>query len=389
MDQKATGGNFLEFLNVMSGGSLAKASIFSLSIQPYINASIIIQLLVYAIPPLERLQHEGDEGRKRINQITMFLTLGLAAFMSYAYYLTLRRSMGAVTLYNNTGTDIFVAFVICLTFVAGSTLIVWLGNQVGKKGVGNGISIILFAGIIARYPTDIGILISEFQANPSRYTIIIPIVGLVFLAMVTIVVLFNSAERRIPINYAKRQIGRRQYGGQSTYLPIKVLMSGVMPIIFAVSFMSLPSIIQMWKGVPDGTTRDFYYWFNWVFNTQNWTYAVLYAILIILFNYFYVSMQYNPVEIANQLRSNNGTIPGIRPGKPTSDYISKVISKITLVGALVLAFIAIFPIFFSRVEGLESISMGGTSLLIVVNVALDTVRQLESQMTMRTHKGFL
>jgi preprotein translocase subunit SecY len=392
MDQKASGGNFLEYLNVISGGSLSKASIFSLSITPYINASIIIQLLVYAIPPLERLQHEGDEGRKRIAQITTVLTMALSVFMSFAYYLTLKNittetGERAVT-YITGSSGLFAAFVICGCFVAGSSLIVWLGGLVTKKGVGNGISIILFAGIIARYPTDIGVLWSEFMADQSRFIIILPMVGLVFLAMVTLIVLMNSAERRVPINYAKRVVGRKQYGGQSTFMPIKVLMSGVMPIIFAMSFMSLPSTIQLWKGVPT-EPHGFYYWFCWAFSTDHWPYAIMYLILIVLFNYFYVSMQYNPIEIANQLRQNNGAIPGIRPGQPTATYIQKILSKITFVGALFLGFIAIFPIFFSQIRGLETLTMGGTSMLIVVNVALDTVRQLESQMIMRTHKGFL
>jgi preprotein translocase subunit SecY len=387
MDSKASGGNFLEYLNVISGGSLSKASIFSLSITPYINASIIIQLLVFAIPALERLQHEGDEGRKRIAQITTILTMALSAFMSFAYYLTLKNGANAVT-YTEGGAGIFTGFVICACFVAGSSLIVWMGNLVNKKGVGNGISIILFAGIIARYPTDIGVLWSEFMADKSRYIIIMPLVGIVFIGMVTVIVLMNSAERRVPINYAKRVVGRKQYGGQSTFMPIKVLMSGVMPIIFAMSFMSLPSTIQLWKGDPT-STHGFYYWFCWSFNMQNWPYAVMYLILIVLFNYFYVSMQFNPIEIANQLRQNNGAIPGIRPGQPTANYIQRILSKITFVGALFLGFVAIFPIFFSRIDGLQTLTMGGTSMLIVVNVALDTVRQLESQMIMRTHKGFL
>jgi preprotein translocase subunit SecY len=226
------------------------------------------------------------------------------------------------------------------------------------------------------------------MADQSRFIIIIPVVALVFLGMVTLIVLMNSAERRVPINYAKRVVGRKQYGGQSTFMPIKVLMSGVMPIIFAMSFMSLPSTIQLWKGVPT-EPEGFYYWFCWAFSTQNWPYAVMYMILIVLFNYFYVSMQYNPIEIANQLRQNNGAIPGIRPGQPTANYLQKILSKITFVGALFLGFVAIFPIFFSRIDGLQTLTMGGTSMLIVVNVALDTIRQLESQMIMRTHKGFL
>lgn len=391
MDQNATGGNFLEYLNVLTGGALSKATIFSLSITPYINASIIMQLLTYAIPPLERLQSEGEEGRKRINQITAIVSLGLSIFMSIAYYFTLK-NMGAVE-YTEGFQGVFAAVVISACFVAGAMLVVWMGNRINDKGIGNGISMILFAGIVARFPTDVGTLVSLTKETPSRYLFVSIAIAIVFIVMIGFVVFMNESERRIPIQYAKRVVGRKQYGGQSTHIPVKVCMSGVMPIIFAMAFMSLPSTIGMFKAPyanPEGFWQSFYNGFLNFFSTQSFSYAILYFILIIAFNYFYVSMQYNPIEIANQLRQNNGGIPGIRPGKPTSDYIQRVLSKITLVGAFFLGIIAIFPIFLGMAdENLRSLSMGGTTMLIVVSVALETVRTLESQLMMRHHKGFL
>lgn len=391
MDQNATGGNFLEYLNVLTGGALSKATIFSLSITPYINASIIVQLLTYALPPLERLQQEGEEGRKKLNQITAFVSLGLSIFMSIAYYFTLK-NMGAVQ-YTSGFEGVFTAIVISSCFVAGAMLVVWMGNRINDKGIGNGISMILFAGIVARFPTDVGTLVSLTKETPAKYLFVSIGIAIVFVLMIGFVVFMNESERRIPIQYAKRVVGRRQYGGQSTHIPVKVCMSGVMPIIFAMAFMSLPSTIGMFKGPyasPEGFWQKFYNGFLNFFSTQSFSYAIFYFILIIAFNYFYVSMQYNPIEIANQLRQNNGGIPGIRPGKPTSDYIQRVLSKITLVGAVFLGIIAIFPIFLGMWDdNLRSLSMGGTTMLIVVSVALETVRTLESQLMMRHHKGFL
>jgi len=391
MNSNATDGNFLEYLNVLTGGALSKATIFSLSITPFINASIIVQLLTYALPPLERLQSEGEEGRKRLNQITTAVALGLSVFMSVAYYFTLK-NMGAVKY--TTGFDgVFAAIVITCCFIAGAMLVVWMGNRINDKGIGNGVSMILFAGIVARFPTDAGTLVTLTKNEPSKYLFVSIAILLVFVFMIGFVVFMNESERRIPIQYAKRVVGRKQYGGQSTHIPVKVCMSGVMPIIFAMAFMSLPSTIGMFKGpytAPSGFWQRFYNGFLNFFSTQSFSYAVIYFILIIAFNYFYVSMQYNPVEMANQLRQNNGGIPGIRPGKPTSDYIQRVLSKITLVGAIFLGIIAIFPIFLGMADNnLRSLSMGGTTMLIVVSVALETVRTLESQMMMRHHKGFL
>ncbi len=384
-------GNFLEYLNTMTGGGLSKATIFSLSITPFINASIIMQLLTYALPPLERMRDEGEEGRKKIEKITSFVSMALAVFMSFAYYITLKRMEvdGVYAVKYTSGWQMyFSAAVIIACFVAGALLVVWMGNRVSDKGIGNGISIILFAGIAARFPTDAGLLIRLTKQNPSKY-LFVTIGYLLFMIFeIGFVVFMNEAERRIPIQYAKRVVGRKQYGGQKTHIPIKVCMSGVMPIIFAMSFMSLPSTIQLFK--PVTKTSGFYYHFCHFFSTRSWSYAVIYFLLIIAFNYFYVSIQYNPVEMANNLRQSNGGIPGIRSGKPTADYIQRVLSKITLVGAFFLGIIAVIPIFISIADSqLATLSMGGTTILIAVSVALETTRTLESHLMMRHHKGFL
>ena len=399
MESNATGGNFLEYLDIITGGALSQATVFSLSITPYINASIIMQLLTYALPPLERMRDEGEEGQKKLNKITAAVSLALSAFMSFAYYLTLKNQMDAVqTSAEVFGTaskavDVFIAFVIILSFIAGTSIVVWMGNQINDKGIGNGISMLLFAGILARFPVMAGTLGELIVENPQRYFFESLGVLVLFIIMIGFIVFMNAAERRIPIQYAKRVVGRKQYGGQSTHIPVKVCMSGVMPIIFAMSFMSLPSTISLFKPVyqePSGFWQNFYNGFINFFNTRTWTYALVYFILIIAFNYFYVAMQYNPIEIANNLRQNNGGITGIRPGKPTSDYIQRVLSKITLVGAFFLGIIAIFPIALTWFDSnLGSLAMGGTTILIVVSVALETVRTLESEMMMRHHKGFL
>jgi len=392
MGDSAKDGNFLEYLNILTGGALSQATIFSLSITPFINASIIMQLLTFALPPLERLRDEGEEGRKKINKITAFVALVLAFFMAYAYYLTLRRSAHAVE-YTEGTEGWFAGAVIVLSFVAGASLVVWMGNRVSDNGIGNGVSIILFAGIAARFPTDAGLLIrlskESIENNENGKYLWISLAYLIFILFeIGFIVFMNEAERRIPIQYAKRVVGRKQYGGQKTHIPIKICMSGVMPIIFAMSFMALPQTIQLFK--PDNKTSGFYHAFCMFFKRTSWSYAILYFLLIIAFNYFYVSIQYNPVEIANNLRQSNGAIPGIRPGKPTSDYIQRVLNKISLVGAFFLGIIAIIPIFIAMADDkLQSLSMGGTTILIAVSVALETTRTLESHLMMRHHKGFL
>jgi len=283
----------------------------------------------------------------------------------------------------------FSAAVIIACFVAGASIVVWMGNRISDKGIGNGVSMILFAGIAARFPQDVGHLFSLTKDNPSPY-LFITIGYILFIVFeFAFIVFMNESERRIPIQYAKSVVGRKQYGGQKTHIPIKVCMSGVMPIIFAMSFMSLPATIQLFNPVDENSSK-FYRGFCQFFSTRGIAYAIIYFVLIVAFNYFYVSIQYNPIEIANNLRQSNGGIPGIRPGKPTSEYIQRVLSKITLVGAVFLGIIAVIPIFISRADDqLASLSMGGTTILIAVSVALETTRTLESQLMMRHHKGFL
>ena len=352
-----------------------------------------MQLLTYALPPLENLQKEGEEGRKKIQKITGYVALAISLVMSYAYYLTMRK-MGAVD-YTSGFEGVFAAIVIMAVFTAGSNLIVFLGNLVNENGIGNGISIILFAGIVARCPSDVKDMVELAISDPNKYVFPVIFVLLIYVVMIGFIVLMNEAERRIPIQYAKRVVGRKQYGGQNTHIPVKIAMSGVMPIIFAMAFMSIPQTIEMFVAAPTGDPatwsfgQKFYHGFLNFFNYSSGWYAVIYFILIIAFNYFYVSMQYNPIEIANNLRQNNGGIPGIRPGKPTSDFIQRVLSKITLIGAVCLGIIAIFPILFHMAVPAMNISMGGTSILIIVSVVLETVRTMESQMMMRHHKGFL
>lgn len=393
MDTNATGGNFLEYLNTITGGALSQATLFSLSITPYINSSIIMQLLTYALPPLERMRDEGEEGRKKLDKITAVVALILSVVMAYAYYRTLKYmtdgSGNSAVKYIEGGSGIFAGFVIVACFVAGASFVVWMGNRISDNGIGNGVSMILFAGIAARFPVDAGRLVSLTMEEPSKY-LFVSLGYLVFIiAEFAFIVFMNEAERRIPIQYAKRVVGRKQYAGQKTHIPVKVMMSGVMPIIFAMSFMSLPSTIQLFKPVTADSSK-FYINFCHFFSTRSVSYAIIYFILIIAFNYFYVSIQYNPIEIANNLRQSNGGIPGIRPGKPTSDYIQRVLSKISLVGAVFLGIIAIIPIFISMADqNLQSLSMGGTTILIAVSVALETTRTLESQLMMRHHKGFL
>lgn len=383
-------GTFFGYLNMLSGDNFSKATLLALSIGPYINAQIIIQLLTYALPPLERLSKEGGEGRKKLNKITKWSALAIAIFQSWAYYLTLKKA-GAVA-YTDGFDKIFSEIVIIACFTAGASLIIWLGDRINDKGIGNGISMILFAGIIARVPSDVyGLIKSAVDQGTFKAYLLIIAVGILFLAMIAFIIFMNNAERRIPIQYAKRVVGNKMYGGQSSYIPVKIAMSGVLPIIFASAFVSLPSTLQMFI-TPNPASDNFFMkayikilqWFSYTHPV----YAIIYLLLIIGFNYFYVSMQYNPIEIANNLRQNNGGIPGIRPGKPTSDFIAKILSKLTLFGAFFLGIIAVIPIFLAKFTGLN-LALSGTSILIVVSVALETVRALESQMMMRHHKGFL
>ena len=383
--------NALSMVNMMTGGAFAQATLFAMGITPYINSSIIMQLLTVAIPPLERMAREGEEGRKRIGAITRYVTVVLGLIQGAAYFFYLRNNN--ITLYNDGAAQVFAAIVIILAFTAGTALMMWLGEQINQKGIGNGISILLFAGILARLPSTAQQLWSYIEmANSApetygKYYALAPLWVVLFLAIIWVIIFMNDAERRIPIQYAKRVVGRKMYGGQSTHMPIKVGMSGVMPIIFASSILSIPSTIQLFMG--SNVAEGFWAAFFDAFSPTGWLYCILYFILILAFAYFYMTIQYNPIEMANNLRQNNGTIPGVRPGRPTSDYISKILAKVTMIGALFLAFIAIIPIIYGNISELGRLSMGGTSVIIMVGVALDTVKQMESQMMMRHYKGFL
>lgn len=379
-------GTILNYLDVITGGSLSNGTLFAMSITPYINASIIVQLLTVAIPPLERLSKEGDEGRKKINKITKYVALGIGLFQAIAFYIGLR-NVNAV--YYVDGFDgVLAAITIVACFTAGASLIIWLGDQISQKGIGNGISMILFAGIISRVPNMVINLFKQISMDAAQNWVFVPLILVIYVVMIAFVILMTNAERRIPVQYAKRVVGRKMYGGQTNHIPIKVAMAGVMPIIFAMSIMSLPTTIGYFFGVTS-QTEGFWGGVMAFFSSNSVFYAIIYFFLIIGFNYFYIAMQYNPVQIANDLKKNNGAIPGYRPGKPTSDFIHNSLSKVTLVGAIFLGIIAIFPIIFQNLTGLTGLSLGGTTILIVVGVALETVRALESQMMMRHHKGFL
>ena len=365
-------------LNVMSGGAFANATIFALSIQPYINASIIIQLLGIAFPKLGNLSKEGgEEGKKKIAAITRYTTVGIGLLQGFAYYMMIK-GYGFLTI---DGQSLWAAIVIILTFTSGSALIMWLGEQITEFGIGNGISIILFASIVSRFPTDVYNMISS-AAKGTTPVWVTALMLLGALAMIVLIVIINDSERRLPVQYAKRVVGRKMYGGQSTHLPMKVNMSGVLPIIFAQTIATIPATIAGFTGHSDSA---------WA-STTSIPYAIAYFLLIIFFAYFYSTIQFDPIEVSNNLKKNGGYIPGFRPGKPTSDFIRRVLNKITLFGAIYLSIIAVVPILiahFSQQAALSGVSLGGTSIIIVVGVALETVRALEAQMLMRNYKGFL
>ena len=372
----------LGLYNVMSGSAFSMATIFALSIQPYINASIIIQLLTIAIPALERLSKEGgEEGKEKIQKITRYSTVAIALIQGFGYYVLIKNN-GALM---ESGAGFWAALVIVLTFVAGSSLLMWMGEQITEFGIGNGISVILFISIVSRFPNRIANVISALSNTPSKWWIyLLMLIGIV--AMVILIVIVTNAERRIPVQYSKRIVGRKMYGGQSTHLPIKVNMSGVLPVIFASTIASLPATIAAfvpaWK---DG-------WFINFFDTDGIPYMVIYFLLIIFFSYFYSTIQFNPIEVANNLKKNGGFIPGFRAGRPTSEFISKVLNKITLFGAIFLAIVALVPLivsFCSPTAKASGVSLGGTSMIIVIGVALEIVKALETQLMMRHYKGFL
>lgn len=387
-------GSIFDYLNLLSGGALEQATLFALGVSPYINASIIIQLLAIAIPALEKLSKEGEEGRKKLDSITRYVTVALALVTSFGYYM-LMKNYNAVT---NTGA--FTAVVIISCYCAGAALVMWLAEKIDEKGIGNGISMILFANIISRLPSMFRTMWNTAYGWMQKGGLGI-LWGVLFIlciiafmiALVGVVVFLTESERKIPVQYAKRVVGRKMYGGQSSVLPIKLNMTGVMPIIFASSICSLPATIMLFIKEPTtaGFGKSVYNFFKNISDPTSIVYVIVYFILIIAFAYFYIAISFNPVEVANNLKKNGGFIPGIRPGKPTSDYISKILSKITLIGAIYLGVIAIFPMILTMISKstFQGIMFGGSSLLIVVGVALETTREIEAQMTMRHYKGFL
>ncbi len=377
----SNGNSLFGYLNMLSGSALAEGTIFALSIQPYINASIIMQLLAIAIPSLESMIKEGgEEGKRKMNMITRWVTVAIALIQAIGFLLTLNANH-ALHSYNGF-YGVIANIAIVLVLMAGSCLVMWLGESINEKGIGNGISMILFAGIVSRGPQLIAYMYYEIVSG-RWYTVVL--VTIMALLMLGVIVFFDTAERRIPIQYAKRQVGKRMYGGQNTHLPIKVVMAGVMPIIFTFAITQLPATIAMF--FPGSGYANF---IEKYFAPTTPIYIIIVFVLIIAFNYFYISIQYNPVEIANNIKNNGGTIPGIRPGKPTSDFIIKTVNRVTLFGALFLGIIAVIPYIFGAIfPESGGIALGGTSVLIVVSVALETSKQLESQMLMRNYKGFL
>ena len=389
-------GGIFSLLGTMNGTAFSMAAVFALGVQPYINSSIIIQLLTVAIPALERLQREGgEEGRKKIAAITRYVTVAIAILQGLGYY-TLIANTNSGALLDTAGLPgWWAAIVIILCFTAGSAFVMWLGEQITEFGIGNGISIILFAGILSRIPGMVTTMYTGIVNNLNGVTdsfnlpwwgAILIVIGM--LAIVVLIVFIQNSERRIPVQYAKRVVGRKMYGGQSSHIPLKVNMSGVMPIIFAQAIASLPATIGMFFG-KSAQSEGGWGVFLRIFDTTSIIYIVVYFLLIVGFSYFYSTMQFNPVEVANNLKKNGGFIPGFRPGKPTADFIHKVLGKITMFGALYLAIIAIAPIITGAIIGVNSLAIGGTSVIIVVGVALETTKAMEAQMMMRHYKGFL
>lgn len=385
-------GSIFEYLNILSGDAFSKATLFALSISPYITASIVIQLLCVAIPALENLSKEGEEGKKKLNTITRFVTVGLALLTSVGYYMLMRNTYQCLT---DDGKEWYGIVTIIACYCAGASIIMWLGEKINENGIGNGISIILFANIVAGGPGLVGTVIDNFKDNISMiiegkyigilWIFLTLLVIAAVCAAVVFVVFITDSERRLPVQYAKRVVGRKMYGGQSQNLPIKLNMSGVMPIIFSSSIISLPVTIMQFAGVSQTN-----FWYK-LFSPTSALYIILFFVLIIAFSYFYIAISFNPQEVANNIQKNGGSITGIRPGRPTAEYITKVLSKVTLMGAMFLSVIAIVPMIANAISGnaLAGIAFSGSSLLIVVGVAIETAREIEAQMTMRHYKGFL
>ena len=406
------GGNALGWLNVLSGGALSRATLFALSVSPYITASIVVQLLTIAIPKFTDWSKEGESGQKKLSLVTRWLTVVLALVTAVGYTLYISNS-GMVQTYKNTWENVVVKIVLVACYCAGAALIMWLAERINEFGIGNGISIILFANIISRLPamaeslwkrcftSDVVVANSTYKSvglgaklSGAPLYIVGSLLFLLFIAILlcftVLVVWFSNSERRIPVQYAKRVVGRKMYGGQSSTLPIKLDMSGVMPIIFASSIVSIPSTIAGFGG-----TRAWATWINDFLGYTSFPYIAIYLILIVAFAYFYIMICFNPVEVANNLQQNGGAVPGIRPGRPTVAYITKILNRITLLGALFLIVLSGVPMIVNAVwysidgYGLSELAFSGSSLLIVVGVALETFRELEAQMTLRNYKGFL
>lgn len=379
-DRYTQSGNLLGYFNVLTGGALQNATLFSMSITPYINASIIIQLLTVAIPALERMQKDGgEEGKKKLAAITRYSTVGIGLLQGFTYYIMLKNQSLL------TRTDFWSACVIVLSLTAGAAIVMWLGELITDHGIGNGISDILFVGILSRIPRTILYMI-QYASKGGIYLVGMLAVVPVALALVVFIVWVSDAERRIPIQYAKRMVGRKMYGGQSTNLPMKVNMSGVLPVIFASTLLMFPGTIISFLNPAEGS---FWLKVEHFFNPTSWSYVIMYTLLIVGFGFFYSLIQFNPVEVANNLKKNGGFVMGYRPGKPTSDYLSRILSKITFIGSVFLIIIALLPVILGIATDITGITIGGTSLLIVVGVALEIYQQLEAQIMMRHYKGFL
>jgi len=378
-----TDGSIFQYLNILSGNAFSQATLFALGVSPYITSSIVMQLLTIAIPALEKLAKEGQDGQKKINKITRYVTVGLALITAYGYYMLLRN--------NNVLVDngVFPAIVIICSYCAGAALVMWLAEKVNEFGIGNGISMILFANIVSGLPSAVGTFWSQLVSGTVSGVVIAVVSAILALAMVVFIVFMHDSERRLPIQYAKKVVGRKMYGGQSSTLPIKLTMTGVMPIIFANSIVTIPATIALFFPTPK--EGGFWAGFLKLFSAESWFYALLTFALIIAFAYFYTAISFNPVEISNNLKKNGGFIPGIRPGKPTADYITKILNRIVLIGAIMLGIIAVVPMIANIIAqgGLGSLAFAGNSIIIVVGVILETTRELESQMTLRHYKGFL
>ena len=395
--QTATNGSIFQYLNLLSGNAFAQATLFALGISPYITASIVLQLLCVAIKPLEELAKQGEEGKKKINQITRYITVALALITAFGYYKLLEAN-GVLT-----SSGLFEAVVIISCYVAGSALVMWLAEKINENGIGNGISIILFANIISSLPGALGTLIEMVKGNYQYYNadgelktmamwlgiVVVVATVIIAIAMVAFIVWMTNSERRLPVQYAKKVVGRKMYGGQSSNLPIKVNMVGVMPIIFANSIITIPQTIGMFVTPKEGGAWDWI--LTNIFSSASVVYAILTLVMIVAFAYFYIAISFNPVEVANNIKNQGGSILGIKPGRPTAEYISKVLSRITFIGALLLAVVAVFPLIVNICSGgaLSALAFGGSSVIIVVGVVLETIREIEGQMTMRHYKGFL